>query len=179
MNTFTKTITKLTAVAALALSSTVASADTALELGLITPIQITDDITSVRGLRIGIIYTENADVTGLDINVIAGRVRGDFTGLQLSLINIIDGNMTGVQFGGVNIVQGEATGAQFGFVNYDNMGNGAAFGVVNYATSYHGLQFGFVNYARELEGLQIGLINIAKNSELYQVLPILNFNFKF
>ena len=33
--------------------------------------------------------------------------------------------------------------------------------------------------AENLEGLQIGLVNMADNSELFEVLPILNFNFRF
>ncbi|MGL5982443.1 MAG: LA_2272 family surface repeat-containing protein [Cetobacterium sp.] len=38
---------------------------------------------------------------------------------------------------------------------------------------------GLFNMAENLEGLQIGFINMADNSEIFDVLPLLNFNFKF
>ncbi|MGL6119392.1 MAG: LA_2272 family surface repeat-containing protein [Fusobacteriaceae bacterium] len=42
-----------------------------------------------------------------------------------------------------------------------------------------GIQFGFVNYTERLQGIQIGFVNMAKNSQIFEVLPLVNFNLNF
>ncbi|MGX6590900.1 LA_2272 family surface repeat-containing protein [Cetobacterium ceti] len=169
------------------------------EAGLLSPTQLKGPQTSVDGVRIGLIYTVNKNVEGLDLNLIANkkqnfkglslgsfydRTEGDFTGARLGwfvpiTFNSVGGNMTGVQFGAVNIVEKNMKGAQFGAVNFTKTGTGLQFGLFNKADSFKGLQLGFINYTEHLEGLQIGLVNMAQNSQVFEVLPLLNFNFKF
>lgn len=180
--------------------SLVTYASETFELGLLSPTQLYGPNTSVKGVRLGLIYTENKNVEGLDINIIANkkdnfkglsigsfydRTEGNFEGVKLGwfllplTFNSVGGNMTGVQWGLVNMVEKDMTGAQLGGVNFTNTGTGLQFGFFNKAEKIKGLQFGFVNMAKNLQGLQIGLVNMADNSELFEVLPILNFNFKF
>ncbi|MBC2856379.1 MAG: hypothetical protein RR191_05110 [Cetobacterium sp.] len=169
------------------------------EAGFLSPMQLNGPNTSVNGIRIGAIYTENQNVEGLDLNIIANRKRNfnglslgsfydrtdaDFTGVRLGWFiplsfNSVGGNMKGIQIGSVNMVEKSMMGAQLGLVNFTGTGKGLQFGAFNKADRFRGVQIGFVNYADRLEGLQIGFVNIAANSELFEVLPIVNFNFKF
>ena len=171
-----------------------------LELGLLSPTRLEGPQTSVKGVRLGLIYTENQNVEGLDINIIANkkqnfkglslgslydRTEGNFEGAKLGwfllpiTFNSVGGNMTGVQLGFVNMVEHNTKGVQVGAANFTGTGTGVQFGFFNKAKQIKGLQLGFVNMAENLQGLQIGLVNMADNSELFEVLPILNFNFRF
>ncbi|MEG0069738.1 MAG: hypothetical protein RSA57_00625 [Cetobacterium sp.] len=170
------------------------------ELGLLSPTQLYGPQTSVKGIRLGLLYTENQNVEGLDINIIANkkqnfkglsigsfydRTEGNFVGAKLGwfflpiTFNSVGGNMTGVQFGLVNMVEKDTKGVQVGGANFTGTATGAQLGFFNKADRIKGLQFGFVNMAENLQGLQIGLVNMADNSEIFEVLPILNFNFNF
>lgn len=172
----------------------------AFELGLFSPTQLHGPNTSVKGIRLGLIYTENQDVEGVDINIIANKKRnfkgisfgsfydrteGNFVGAKLGwffmplTFNSVGGNMTGAQLGLVNMVEGNMKGVQLGGANFIGTGKGAQLGLFNKADKIRGLQFGLVNMADNLEGLQIGLVNMADNSEIFEVLPLLNFNFRF
>ncbi|MGL4358758.1 LA_2272 family surface repeat-containing protein [Cetobacterium sp.] len=170
------------------------------ELGLLSPTQLRGPQTDVKGVRLGLVYTENQNVEGVDINIIANK-KQNFKGLSLGSIydrtennfegaklgwfflpitfNSVGGNMTGVQFGLINMVEQNTKGVQVGGANFTGTGTGLQFGLFNKADKIRGLQLGFVNMAENLEGLQIGLVNMADNSELFEVLPILNFNFRF
>lgn len=168
------------------------------ELGLLSPTQLNTPKTSIEGVRLGLIYTENANVEGVDINLIANsknnftglslgsfydETRGNFTGVRVPWFflayNKVNGNMSGVQFGAFNEVKGEMLGAQFGVVNINNRSTGLQVGGFNKSNSHKGLQLGLVNYTERLQGLQIGFVNIAKNSQVFEVLPLINFNFNF
>ena len=106
------------------------------QLSVFNPLQLFDAGTSVRGVRLNLIYTVNQDVTGVD----------------WGFVNVTNGDFLGYNVGFVNIVRGKATGFQKGFVN--NTGN------------MSGLQLGFVNITDSLSGLQIGLINVNKAGPL-------------
>lgn len=181
------------------LLSTAALGAESFEAGFLSPTQLKGPQTSVDGIRVGLIYTVNQNVEGLDLNLIANkkqnfkglslgsfydRTEGDFTGARLGwfvplTFNSVGGNMTGLQLGAVNIVEKNVLGAQIGAVNFTKGGKGLQFGLFNKADSFRGLQLGFINYAEHLEGLQIGFVNMAQNSEIFEVLPLINFNFKF
>lgn len=177
----------------------VASYSEALELGFLSPMQLQSPNTDIQGVRLGLIYTDNDDVEGLDFNIIANSKRnftglslgsfydetkGDFTGIRIPWFffiayNRVEGNLTGIQLGGVNHVQGNMQGLQVGIINLTQTATGLQIGGFNKSNYFKGLQLGFVNYARRLDGLQIGLINIADNSEVCEVLPLVNWNFRF
>ncbi|MGL5357144.1 MAG: LA_2272 family surface repeat-containing protein [Cetobacterium sp.] len=171
-----------------------------LELGFLSPKQLKSPNADVNGVRLGLIYTENRNVEGVDINIIANkkqnfkglsigslydRTEGNFEGAKLGwfffpiTFNSVGGNMTGVQLGLINMVEQNTKGVQLGAANFTNTGTGVQFGVFNKAEKIRGLQLGLVNMAENLEGLQIGLVNMADNSEIFEVLPLLNFNFRF
>ncbi|MGL5126273.1 MAG: LA_2272 family surface repeat-containing protein, partial [Fusobacteriaceae bacterium] len=86
---------------------------------------------------------------------------------------------TGLQLGSLNIVDRHMLGAQFGLVNLIGSGEGVQVAAFNKANSIKGIQFGFVNYTERLQGIQIGFVNMAKNSQIFEVLPLVNFNLNF
>lgn len=176
----------------------VTSFSASFELGLFSPKQLETVQTDVEGVRLGLVYTKNADVKGLDINLVANSknnfkglslgsfhdvTRGNFTGVRIPWFfmgtNKVSGNMSGLQFGAFNRVQGEMVGVQFGIVNINADTRGVQTGIFNKTASHKGLQIGLVNYTKRLEGLQIGIVNIAKNSQLFEVVPLVNFKFNF
>lgn len=169
------------------------------EAGLLSPAQLQTPSTSIEGIRVGLIYTENTRVEGVDLHLIANskssftglsigsiydETRGDFTGVRIPWFgflayNRVDGNFTGIQLGGVNHVKGNTTGVQLGVINLTESAKGLQVGGFNKSDYYKGLQLGLVNYADKLDGLQIGFVNIAGNSQVFEVLPLVNWNFRF
>ncbi len=136
-------------VAAIILIFSRAGAETVpVQIALLDPVQIYNADTSVKGLRLNLIYGRNKAVTGLDLGLV-GSVDSDFTGWQYN-------------FAG-NISKGNFEGLQMGFVNY--------------AESARGLQLGMINYAGSLKGIQIGLINIIGRGGMFPVFPFLNWSF--
>lgn len=188
----------VTFISALMLGASVSAAEP-LELGLLSPMQLKGPNTSVKGIRLGAVYTENRNIEGLDINLLANkksnfkglslgsfydRTEGDFTGVRIPwfaflAFNSVGGNMKGVQLGTVNIVERNMTGVQIGAFNMSNSGYGFQLGGLNMNERFRGFQLGLVNYTKNLEGLQIGFVNIAENSEILPILPIVNFNMRF
>lgn len=166
------------------------------ELGLLSPLQLETPNSDIYGVKIGAIWTENRNVEGLDLNLIASKkanftgvslggfydeTTGDFTGVKIPFwgINRVGGNFTGLQFGSLNMVDRHMLGAQFGLVNIINSGEGLQVAAFNKSNSMKGIQFGFVNYTERLQGIQIGFVNMAKNSQIFEVLPLVNFNLNF
>lgn len=191
-------LSSLLGVLALALgATTTARADAGFQFGFWAPdLQIVEATENVRGLRINIVYGENANVSGADFGIVnsttddfvgfgwapgANLVGGTTTGVQWSWIfahtageftgwqsaavaRIHGGGSSGLQTGLVTLSEGDFTGAQIGFFNKGN--------------TVKGLQLGFVNWAERLDGgLQIGLVNYAANSDVYKILPIVNWQF--
>lgn len=166
------------------------------ELGLFSPTQLQSPNSDINGARIGLIWTENRNVEGLDLNLIASK-KANFTGLSLGGfydettrnftgvkipfwgINRVGGNFTGLQLGSLNMVDRHMLGAQFGLVNLIGSGEGFQMAGFNKAKSMKGVQVGFVNYTERLQGIQIGFVNMAKNSQIFEVLPLVNFNLNF
>ncbi|ERP31066.1 hypothetical protein [Chitinivibrio alkaliphilus] len=168
------------------------------ELGLVSPIQIGGPTENVDGLRLGLLYTKNNRVNGVDINLFVGHTTSDFDGFRFwGLANINEGSTSGFSlFTGVNltggnsdmislgswanITQGSAQGARiFSVVNYADSFEGFDWGFVNIGQRVTGIQFGVINYATQLDGIQIGLGNIARNSAVFPVLPLVNFSKSF
>jgi len=133
------------------------------QLALVTPIQIFNEQTAIKGVRLNLIYGRNVALTGLDIGLVNHTTTGPFQGVQWGLAGIADGSFTGAQWNAVNIVYDDFEGFQWGLVNYANHANG--------------FMLGFVNYAVTARGLQIGLINIIKQGGAFPVFPIVNWSF--
>ncbi|MGB2579148.1 hypothetical protein AAIR98_001067 [Elusimicrobium simillimum] len=159
-----------------------AMAVTPVKLSLWDGIAVPSDRT-VHGLELGI-GGNNAETKGIQFDLIWAKSQtmvgwqggwiisqaGDFTGLQTSLLNMVDDG-AGVEFGFVNYT-GSFTGIQFAAVNWVDSVKGVQLGFANYAENMTGLQLGFVNYARTIgQGVQLGFLNIAENG----FLPIMVF----
>ena len=118
-------------------------------------------------------------------------IRGDFTGLQLGLVNIED-SFCGFQIGGaLNWNSADSFGAQFGIgnadienytgfscglVNWANEMTGFQLGLVNVAEFATGLQMGVYNAVNDMDGVQIGLVNLICEGPV-PVLTVANANF--
>ena len=147
-----------------------------IQLSLLSPVQIYDETDAISGLRLSLLYGKNTNVTGLDFSFVANHVTGDFKGVQLGIVGVIDGNSTGWQWNAVNFSRGDFNGLQLGLYNRTTTGRGVQFGTVNHTTgaSYRGLQVSIVNYAQRIDGVQIGLLNIIKEGGQFPFFPIVN-----
>jgi hypothetical protein len=192
-----KTLPTLLSSLALVAAAASARAEAVFQFGFFAPdLQLVDASEDVRGLRIDFVYGENRNVSGVDLGIVnsttgdfagfgwapgANLVDGDAVGVQWSwLYSRTDGEFTGWQSGIVSRIGGLGScGLQSGWVNLNEVDfTGAQIGLFNKAESLKGLQLGFVNWAERLDGgLQIGLVNYAANSDLYHILPIVNWQF--
>ena len=134
-----------------------------IQLSLINPVQIVPETQSISALRLNLIYSKNANVSGFDLGLV-NHTTGIHTGVQWDFVNITDGGVTGWQSGFVNVSKGSSVGLQTGTVNY-------------HTGHFEGLQFSIVNYSATLKGLQLGLINIIGKGGFLPVFPIFNFDF--
>jgi hypothetical protein len=151
-----------------------------INLALFNPVQIYNETTDVKGIRLTAFWSKNANVTGFDWGWIAlGQVTGDFKGVQWNPINMVGGHSTGWQAGLVNYTQGGYLGLQTAAVNYDmGAGEGVQFGFVNIGKETSGLQLGFFNMTETMtSGIQIGIINVIKSKEKLPILPLVNWSF--
>jgi hypothetical protein len=133
------------------------------QLALVDPIQIVPASQSISGIRLTLLWTKNVDVTGFDFSFIAGQTTGNFKGLQLMPVGIVEKDLLGIQADMVAITGGTMKGAQLGFFNK--------------AKRVEGLQLGFVNYTGTINGLQIGLVNIIEKGGWLPVMVIVNGHF--
>lgn len=147
-----------------------------IQVALFNPIQIFDEDTSVKGLRLNILYGVNRDMTGIDLGL-ANHNRGVFQGFQYGLIGITEGDFTGWQDNAFNYTEGRFKGVQTGFYNGAGSARGFLWGAVNITDSMEGLQLGIFNMTDRLDGLQIGIINVVKEKESLPILPIVNWSF--
>ncbi len=192
-----KTLPTLISSLLLAAVATTVKAEAVFQFGFFAPnLQLVDATEDVRGLRIDFVYGENVNVSGADLGIVnsttgdfvgfgwapgANLVQGSAKGVQWSWIySHTEGRFAGWQSGLVSRIGGaDSVGLQSGWINLNEIDfTGAQIGLFNKAATVKGLQLGFVNWADELDGgIQIGLVNYAANSDLYKVLPIVNWQF--
>ena len=129
-----------------------------IDIGLIDWIHRPSD---VAGLRLGIPYGLNEQVTGIDlglygqsdyawaiqVNLLSNQVRDEMGGLQVSILNQA-GHLTGMQVGLWNNAA-TAEGFQIGLLNLADEMTGIQIGIVNRTEIMHGYQFGLCNVIRE------------------------------
>ncbi len=148
-----------------------------INLALFDPVQIFKKDLAIEGVRLNLIYGNNAGLKGVDIGL-ANWITGETVGLQWGIINYTMGDFTGWQNGPVSKTGGHILGAQTGWlVSLNASGKGLQASGVTISDDFIGLQLGVVNYAVELHGIQIGLINIIKNGGMLPFFPIFNFSF--
>lgn len=171
------------------------AADRGFEASLFHPVQIHDEDTSIRGVRLNVFYAINQDVRGVDLgllglgktqgdqvgiswNFIGSIVEGDMTGWQSGIYTDVHGDFKGLKGGLVNIQRGDMVGWQSGLANFAHSEfKGLQTGFYNSAADMRGLQLGVVNYAESLHGLQIGLANINASGDPLYFFPFVNFSF--
>lgn len=130
-----------------------------IQIGLVNPVQIHNEETSITGLKLNLLHSTNQDVKGLDWGFFSS-VKGNFTGIQ--------GNMA-------NFTKGDALGLQTAFYSSANKMTGLQVGWFNKVTTLNGLQFGLVNIAKEANGIQLGFLNF-NGTGFLPVFPIINFS---
>lgn len=191
-----KFTTLLSSLALFAAAVTSVKADAAFQFGFFAPdLQLVEASEDVKGLRINFVYGENADVSGVDLGIV-NSTTGNFVGFGWAPgANLVDGSAKGVQWSWIyshtageftgwqsgliaRIGGADSAGFQSGFINLvESDFTGLQLGLVNHAVNVKGVQLGFVNITQNLHGIQIGLINYAENSDIYKVLPIVNWSF--
>ena len=134
-----------------------------IQIAVFNPLQIVNENTTIKGLRLNLIYGKNRGVNGLDIGFINHTGRRHSTAVQFGFVGYAESDFTGLQLNLGNWTDGKFTGLQAG--------------IVNYAVNMSGVQFGFVNYAETMNGLQIGLANIIKKDGAFPFFPIVNWSF--
>lgn len=138
-----------------------ASAGMPIQIGLFGGnAQICAPETEITGLRLNLVYSENENMTGLDLGFVGNG--GTISGLRLNTVNISEVRSSGVEFGMVNLAQGEMVGWQCGLYNY--------------ARSMRGFQLGLINRCGSLYGIQIGLVNMIETGKV-AMLPIVSWAF--
>ena len=146
-------------------------------LALWDPVQIFNRDYAIHGVRLNVIYGNNAGVKGVDLGL-ANWVTGDVTGIQLGIINMTTGDFTGWQGGTAQKVDGFMTGIQSAWIaSLNEGGKGLQIGGVTVSKDFTGVQLGIVNYAVKFHGIQLGLINIIKQGGMLPFFPIFNFSF--
>lgn len=169
--------TTAAALLALVLAGAGQAASTPFSLFLFSPTQTSQPGDSVEGIRLGLIYGRNANLTGIDGGMV-NRLDGSLTGVQWSAWGTVEGSMTGAQLNGlVARAKGHALGLQAGLYNEAGSLTGIQFGLVNLSGRTEGLQIGVVNMADSMKGLQIGLVNAIKSGGAFPVFPIVNWSF--
>jgi hypothetical protein len=134
-----------------------------IQLSLFAPVQLVPEETPISGVRLGLIYSKNTSVSGLDLGLITHCTSDTSVGVQFGLVGLVDANYIGWQDNFVNVTREDFKGFQWGVVSYARRANGFPLGVVNYAMS--------------MKGLQIGLVNIIKQGGQFPVFPIVNWSF--
>ena len=128
------------------------------QLSLVPPIQLFNEIDEVVGARLGVI-ADNERMSGCD----------------LSLVNMTADRFVGAEFGILNYSRMDTFGLQFGPVNHAGMIKGCQFGLVNHTRELRGVQFGVINRAGANRMLQLGVINFGENAKGWQF-GLFNFN---
>ena len=143
---------------------------------LLTPAQFPSDQTSIAGVRFGLLYGRNADVSGFDFGGGVSHTTGDLRGLSLNLINLVTEDAVGWQTSMANVTKGDVHGVQAGLLNLSHDAMGFQLGITNMAGGdgaglglgvgnvvdgdFSGLQLGLGNTASgEVRGFQIGLFD--------------------
>ncbi len=168
-------------------TSDVKAQESPIGISIFNPIQYPDEATSIRGIRLNVLYGVNQDLTGVDFGygLPFNFLRGDLTGIQLGIYNEVGGSASGIQWGFVNWTMEDHRGLQLSAINLvDGQVRGAQIGVLNDASHVRGLQFGLANMTETLNGVQIGLINLKADpgpgfpdSVPYTFFPFVNWTF--
>ena len=146
---------------------------TPLQIGLAgESAQIFRPETRVMGLRLNLAFSENDDVTGIDVGLFSLSDR--MTAFQLNVANSVEAEFIGISVGMLFSTMGSVSGLQAGIFNtVDHDLNGFQLGAFNIADDVSGFQIGLVNRTVSLRGIQLGLVNIVEAGPV-TFFPIVN-----
>lgn len=140
-----------------------------LAIGIIPPVQVPEENWDVTGIRLNILAGRHNNVAIIDIGTLANLAIGEVVGVEVAgLWNQAEQGLMGVQVAGIgNRVYGDTTGLQIaGVVNYNGAGEttGMQIAAVNVNQGKTtGVQIGLYNQVEEMDGIQIGVFNIASH----------------
>lgn len=187
-------------------SSVEAMSDTALwtpfQLSLFCPIQLYNYNYAVKGIRTGLIYSDNHYISGIDFGAV--NFSETMEGLQVGLANDTSKEGWGLQAAVFGCKAEKFTGMQVGFLfsAVERTMRGAQFSILtnittqertvetypakvegiqaaalyNKADVCEGVQIGILNSCHRLKGVQIGLINICEKQS-FPFTSIINIRF--
>ncbi len=116
-------------IAFIALSSP-ASADSPIQVAILNPIQIVNEVDDVKGIRLNAFYGVNDSVSGFDFGFV-NRTTHEQKGLQIGFFNMTE-NMSGLQIGLFNRTEW-LNGIQIGFLNMSGNGYRELLPLVNFS----------------------------------------------
>lgn len=150
----------------------------AIQLSLVTPVQLFPEEDAIGGVRLNLIYGRNVSVAGLDIGIANHTTTGTTKGVQIGIVGLADNTFLGWQANWVNITKERFEGFQQGLVNVAGQATGFQYSLVNVTDRMTGLQLSLVNYTKRMKGIQVGLINIIREGGFLPVSPIVNWSFE-
>lgn len=141
--------------------------NTVFKLGLFNQLQFPKIPVYPVCASINVLSGADLGVTGVQLNLVTGFIRGSLNGVQLSgIYGYLQGTIKGVQIAGLwGHTTGTFTGVQFSPVINTASGSlhGLQLGLWNYVDDIYGIQIGIVNIARKVNGISIGLLNFIDN----------------
>lgn len=169
---------------------------TPFQFSIYSPLQLVEKEKGIVGLRVTLLYGQNADLSGVDLGLGVNRLNhlkgvqiaglanysSSTNGIQIAGLGNEADYLSGIQLAGIsNLIQNDAEGIQVAIaasiVNGTMKGVQIA-GLNNWlapkSSSVLGLQLGLINYAGHVKGVQIGLINACENLSGIQI-GILNY----
>lgn len=112
------------------LSTRPASAESPIQVAIFNPVQIVDEMDSIKGVRLNLIYGVNDNVSGIDLGLI-NKSEGDQKGIQLGIFNnTLD--LSGIQLGLINKTDW-LDGLQIGLINIATEENRSFFPIINFS----------------------------------------------
>ncbi|MCB1305894.1 MAG: hypothetical protein KDK37_16515, partial [Leptospiraceae bacterium] len=136
---------------------------TPLQLSLYMPGQLFSKTTEIRGLRINLIYSEAADLYGVDLGLL--QTSQSVTGAQIGLFHLNHGSFRGIQIAGAgwskNSFQGIQITPAFSVNESDFQGAQTSLVGIVYG-SFDGIQLGpIVGAGQDFDGIQIGFVGLS------------------
>lgn len=121
-----------------------------LQISFVAPLQLVPKESTIYGVAVGAIQTQNNEVFGIQVAPITAT--DTVGGVQAGVISLSQA-VYGVQCGGI--------------VNHSKSVYGMQCGFINTAETVYGLQCGFINTAKDLHGAQFGFINVVSNPGIF------------
>lgn len=123
------------------------------------------DVWKLNGINFTSGIFLNNEINGLSISGLSS-ISSIHNGVGISiLIQRIDNLANGIFISGLFFNSEKTNGISIAPISINQSGNGLQIGVFNYSNQFNGIQFGLINILKE-------------NRRAFQILPIVNFNFK-